>query len=79
MDATILDLRYRMSSVLQALERREEVRVLYHGKPKGTIVPEGGAASGSVKAHPFFGSHKDANETVAETMDRIRAGRFRDL
>jgi antitoxin (DNA-binding transcriptional repressor) of toxin-antitoxin stability system len=79
LDATILDLRYRMASVLEALERREEVRVLYHGKPKGTIIPEGGSVSSSVKAHPFFGSHKDANESVTEAMARLRGGRFRDL
>lgn len=79
MDATILDLRYRMSSVLEALERREEVRVLYHGKPKGTIIPEGGSASSSVKTHPFFGSRTDSAESVAVTMERLRGGRFRDL
>jgi antitoxin (DNA-binding transcriptional repressor) of toxin-antitoxin stability system len=79
MDATILDLRYRMSSVLEALERREEVRVLYHGKPKGTIIPEGGVASSSVKSHPFFGSRRADEGSVTDAMDRLRGGRFRDL
>lgn len=79
MDATILDLRYRMSSVLEALERREEVRVLYHGKPKGRIVPEGGSTSASVAGHAFFGSRKDETESVAERMDGLRGGRFRAL
>lgn len=79
MDATILDLRYRMSSVLEALDRREEVRVLYHGKPKGRIVPEGAAASGRVKDHPFFGSRAKDQATVSEVMDDLRGGRYRGL
>jgi hypothetical protein len=63
MDATVLDLRYRMADVLKALDRREEVRVLYHGK---------------VTAHPYFGSRPD-QESVDISMDRLRGGRFRDL
>jgi len=78
MDASILDLRYRMSEVLNALDRREEVRVLYHGKPKGRIIPEGGAISARVSSHPFFGSRRE-DETVDEVMDRLRGGRFDDL
>lgn len=80
MDATVLDLRYRMASVLEALDRREEVRVLYHGKLKGRIIPEGGATSTSVASHPFFGSSKqESEESVNEVMDRLRGGRFRAL
>lgn len=79
MDATILDLRYRMSSVLEALDRREEVRVLYHGKPKGRIIPEGGAISTQVKNHPFFGSRDKDETTVSEVMDGLRGGRYRGL
>ena len=79
MDATVLDLRYRMASVLEALDRREEVRVLYHGKPKGRIVPEGSETGASVKAHPFFGSRKQDAASVVEVMDDLRGGRFRAL
>jgi antitoxin (DNA-binding transcriptional repressor) of toxin-antitoxin stability system len=79
MDATILDLRYRMSSVLEALDRREEVRVLYHGKPKGRIVPEGGMTSSRVNNHPFFGSRGKDEPSVAEVMDRLRGGRYSAL
>lgn len=35
MQASILDLRYRMKEILQALERNETVEILYHGKRKG--------------------------------------------
>jgi len=79
MDATILDLRYRMASVLAALDRREAVRVLYHGKPKGTIVPEGGPTTLRVDSHPFFGSRTKDETPVDEVMDGLRGGRFRGL
>ena len=39
MQASILDLRYRMKEILQALERNETVEILYHGKRKGIIIP----------------------------------------
>jgi hypothetical protein len=28
--------------------------------------------------HPFFGSHKDVEESMVQTMDRLRGGRYRD-
>jgi len=39
MKASVVDLRYKMNDILKALERNEEVTVLYHGKVKGVIVP----------------------------------------
>jgi antitoxin (DNA-binding transcriptional repressor) of toxin-antitoxin stability system len=78
MDATVLDLRYRMADVLNALDRREEVRVLYHGKPKGRIIPEG-VSELKVIDHPFFGSRKSVSKSVDQVMDQLRGGRFRDL
>ncbi len=38
MEATIVDLRYKMNDILKALNRNENVDVLYRGKLKGTIV-----------------------------------------
>lgn len=32
MQASIVDLRYRMNDILKALARNEEVEILYHGK-----------------------------------------------
>ncbi|HSQ42764.1 MAG TPA: hypothetical protein VLM37_10835 [Fibrobacteraceae bacterium] len=78
MDATVVDLRYRMSKVLQALGRREEVRVLYHGKPRGKIIPLG-ASKVKAAEHPFFGSAAKNQISVDEVMDQLRGGRFRDL
>ncbi len=39
MKASVDDLRYKMNEVLKALDRREKVTLIYHGKVKGTIVP----------------------------------------
>ena len=35
MRANIVDLRYRMNDVLKALDRNEEVTILYYGQEKG--------------------------------------------
>ena len=82
MKATIVDLRYRMKDVLKALERNEQVEILYHGKVKGVIHPVNDAVQTPklrVQDHPFFGMSKDSKMTVEEEMDILRGGRFRDL
>ncbi|MHB8845495.1 MAG: type II toxin-antitoxin system Phd/YefM family antitoxin [Nitrospirota bacterium] len=78
MKATILDLRYRMNDVLKALERNENVTILYHGKPKGIITAGFGSEKAVVSEHPFFGMKK-ARTSVEQDMDRLRGGRHRDL
>lgn len=79
MQATILDLRYKMKDVLKALNRRERVKILYHGKVKGVIEPSGAASGLSLKNHPFFAMHKDEKEKVQAVMERLRGGRHRAL
>jgi antitoxin (DNA-binding transcriptional repressor) of toxin-antitoxin stability system len=76
MEASVVDLRYRMKDVLEALERREPVRILYHGTVKGTIVPASGVRTGSMTDHPFFGMRKDDKKTVSECVDELRRGRY---
>jgi hypothetical protein len=76
MEASIIDLRYKMKDVLEALERREAVKILYHGKVKGTIVPVSGSKQSSMRDHPFFGMGRDEKESVPELIDRLRKGRF---
>jgi len=76
MQATILDLRYRMRDVLKALDRRESVRVLYHGKLKGTIVPAGTGSGKSVTEHPFFGMRRNDKRSVEDVMQELRGGRY---
>lgn len=78
MKATVVDLRYRMSDVLRALERNEDVGILYHGKTKGVIRSCRTRQGGKVSAHPFFGMRK-SRDTVAAQMENLRGGRFRAL
>ncbi len=91
MKATIVDLRYRMRDVLKALERNEEVEILYHGKIKGVILPVDAASRShavkqehadqqeptlQVKAHPFFAMDASGGDVEAH-MDALRGGRHR--
>ena len=77
MQASILDLRYKMKDVLKALDRNEVVEILYRGKLKGVITPCKRKATKKVKNHPFFAMEKDLD--VCEQMDKLRGGRYRDL
>jgi antitoxin (DNA-binding transcriptional repressor) of toxin-antitoxin stability system len=79
MQASIVDLRYKMKDILRALERRETVTILYHGKTKGKIVPAEGDAEPRVTAHPFFGMRADDARPVEKVIDELRGGRFRAL
>ena len=75
MKATVVDMRYRMTKVLEALDNREQVQILYHGKVKGVIHPAGQKQARKAAEHPFFGSLGDEPETVAQVMERLRGGR----
>jgi antitoxin (DNA-binding transcriptional repressor) of toxin-antitoxin stability system len=79
MNASIVDLRYRTKQVLAALERRESVSVLYHGKLKGTIVPASSQALRKVSDTLFFGMHKRDRRPVNEIIAALRGGRYRAL
>jgi antitoxin (DNA-binding transcriptional repressor) of toxin-antitoxin stability system len=78
-NASIVDLRYRTKQVLQALERRESVSVLYHGKVKGTIIPASPQNLPKVVDTPFFGMRKRDKRPVNEIMRALRGGRYRAL
>jgi antitoxin (DNA-binding transcriptional repressor) of toxin-antitoxin stability system len=77
MKASIIDLRYKMKDVLKALDRKEEVTILYHGKVKGVIVPVNNKKKKKVKDHPFFGMLKNSNISVSEEMQSLRGPRYR--
>lgn len=79
MEATVVDLRYHMNDVLKALDRNEEIRILYRGKLKGVICSAGKKTGGKVKDHPFFGMETGAAESVEAAMKRLRGGRCRAL
>jgi hypothetical protein len=76
MEASVVDLRYKMKDVLEALERREVVRILYHGQIKGTIVPVSNSRKTKMTDHPFFGMRKGEQTSVSEEMDNLRKGRY---
>lgn len=76
MEASILDLRYHMKKVLQALARNEEVKIFYHGKLKGVLTPVKLTSEIEVKDHPFFGMHQDLEDDVEEVMARLRGDRY---
>jgi antitoxin (DNA-binding transcriptional repressor) of toxin-antitoxin stability system len=77
MKASIIDLRYRMSEILKAIDRNEEVTILYHGKVKGVIKPNISGGRRRISDHPFFNmsqSRKTVNAVIADLRrDRYRA------
>ena len=68
-----------MKDVLEALERHESVRILYHGCLKGTVVPILEKRKGPMPEHPFFGMKKGEKSNVTKQMDALRRGRFDSL
>ncbi len=65
MNATIVDLRYRMKHVLRAIDRGETVTVLYRGKEKAVLMPVPSAPdSGAPKTEDqsLFGLWKDRDD-----------------
>lgn len=81
MQATIVELRYKMKDVLKALERKEPVTIIYHGKEKGIILPAKNRSYKKVSEHPFFGIAKEPGDkpSVDMVMNKLRNGRYRDI
>jgi antitoxin (DNA-binding transcriptional repressor) of toxin-antitoxin stability system len=76
MEASVVDLRYKMKDVLAALERREEIRIMYHGRVKGTITPVASSRKIKMTDHPFFGMGQSDSASVPATMEGLRKGRY---
>lgn len=72
MKASIVDLRYKMKDVLKALDQNEEVKILYHGKVKGTIIPNIIHTSFKTKEHAFFGMHGNRSKAVLDELEDLR-------
>lgn len=79
MKASIVDLRYKMNDVLKALDRNENVTVLYRGKVKGILIPATQKKAVSMTDHPFVGMSKDSDMPVSEIMNALRQSRYDDL
>lgn len=78
MQATVVDLRYRMNDVLKALDRNENVDILYRGKKKGVLIANAKRSETKVSAHPFF-NMRSSSVSVETEMESLRGGRYRDL
>ena len=76
MKVNVTDLKYKMGEILKALDRRERITLLYHGKTKGIIVPVNENKSVKVVDHPFFNMVKGKGKSVALQMARLRRSRF---
>jgi hypothetical protein len=79
MDASILDLRYKMKDVLKAINRRERVRILYHGKVKGEIVPTKSNRNLKTINHPIFGISKGEKGNPGDIVFKMRRSRVNDI
>ena len=78
MQATVVDLRYRMNDVLKALDRNEDVDILYRGKRKGVLKAQTQRSGKKVSTHPFF-NMQSSKQSVETKMESLRGGRYRDL
>lgn len=79
MEASIVDLRYRMKDVLRALRRRERVHILYRGRRRGILLPTEPRRPRKVAEHPFFGMARGSKRSVQRQMRNLRAGRYHAL
>jgi len=79
MKASFVDLRNKSSEIIQALNRNEQVTVLYRGKPAAVMLPIGKASEAVCRAkdHPAFGLWADDEESkdVAAHVRQLRKGR----
>jgi len=78
MKVSVVDLRYKMNDVLKALDRNEDVSILYHGKLKGVLKAQSERPARKIIEHPYF-NMATSTRTVEQEMDLLRGGRHRDL
>ena len=79
MNASIVDLRYKTSQILAALDKRERVNILYHGKLKGVIFPAQKKMGKKTCEQEFFGMKKKEKQSVLKIMSSLRGGRYSAL
>ena len=85
MKTSITDLRRNLKRVLDAVDRGEDVTVLYRGKEKAKLLPLNGTSEGKkpvkLSETPFFGMWKDREDMKDPVawVRKIRRSRIRDL
>jgi len=75
MKTNAVDLRRNMKDIMRAIDRSEQVTVLYHGKEKAVIMPIEQTSCSPVNEHPFFGMLKET-KSVDSVMDELRGSRY---
>ena len=76
MEASIVDLRYKTSEILKALDKNESVVVKYHGKVKGIIKPVNAKSTSKITDHPFFSMYDEPEDSVLEELENLRSPRY---
>ena len=80
MKATARDMRYHLRSVMEAVERGEEVYITNRGKVRAKIVrvPNGDGEGPKEGENPFIGMWRDREDMkdVRTYMRDLRKGRF---
>ncbi len=84
MRASFVDLRKKSGEIIRALNRTEQITLLYRGRPKAIMRPianEGEPVVCKTKDHPAFGLWADREDLqdVAAHVRKLRKGRFDDL
>ena len=79
MNASVLDLRNKMSEIMAALDRQERVTLTYRGRKKAVIIPcqEEEKRKRKVAEMPAFGMWKERPEMQdpEEYVRKLREGR----
>jgi len=75
MEASMIDLRYIVKAVCEALRRNETVYVTFRGDVIAKILPciSNKKHKQAIEEHPFFGMLKTERQTVESQMDQLRS------
>ena len=80
MKASAMELRHSLKEIIAAVDRGEEVTIVYRGKERAVLVPLERAkkARGHAADHPAFGMWKDRQdmEDVSQYVRQLRQARF---
>lgn len=79
MRASIVDLRYNMSEIKNAIKNNQVISITDRGKIIADILPRENTKKYLAEEHPFFGSIREETQPVTELMTTLRKGRYDDL
>ena len=81
MKINLLDLSKKPQSIIKALDRREEVTVIHHGKVVGFLVPVKRKKKKRMTEHPFFGMYSkfSPRKSVLDEVNKLREVRYDDI